>query len=212
MNIYTYYEDLQFHGQPKVIDIWTTSWEKLGFNPIVLNEKDAQKSTLYDKYSRHIKTFPSVNASGFDYHCFMRYLAISAIAYDETILSTEPDVINYGLEPKSVLDMKQKDIIQYSVVPALHIGNNYGFTNFCEQIINHKVNDKDNYLGQPHLSDQDFIANYSAIERIYPNPYVAEVFEEGYLEKPVVHFGTPYMSLKGYMPKYIYINKIRPLL
>lgn len=210
MKIYTYYENINLN-HPKILDIWNYSWARLGFEPVILDEKDAKKSTLYAKYSRVVKKLPTVNPVGFDYHCFMRYLAVSAIAFDNIIISTEPDVINYSLCPEDIISMKIGNIVQYSVVPALHIGINLGFTNFCEQLIEHKLQHEDNYMGRPHLSDQDFIARYNIIQRIYPNNYVAEVFEDGYLTKPVVHFGTPYMSRRNLMPKDHHIEKIRPI-
>lgn len=50
MNIYTYYEDVNFAKQPELIDVWKQSWEIGGFNPIVLSRDDAKKSPLYEEY------------------------------------------------------------------------------------------------------------------------------------------------------------------
>ena len=211
MRVYTYYENINFTHQSKVIEMWINSWAKHNFHPIVLNENDARKSHLYESYSLKIRSFPSVNAPGFDYHCFMRYLAVLAsCSSDDIIISTEPDVMNYNLYPEDVKQMKKINMIQYSVVPALHVGDKEGYVNFCNKLLDHNMSDHDNFMGRPHLSDQDFIARYGIIERIYPNNYVAEVFEDGYLEKPVVHFGSPYMNKRGYIPKDLYIEQIRP--
>lgn len=212
MKVYTYYENINFEYQNKVLEIWQKSWSKNGFDPVILNENDAKKSNLYEEYSNKIKQFPSVNSQGFDYHCFMRYLAVTCVEQDNLIISTEPDVINYFLVPDDIHQMKKDYLTQYSIVPTLHLGSKNDYIDFCKNIISHELKKEDNYFGKPHLSDQDFIARYNAIQRFYPNNYIAEVFEDGYLEKPVVHFGTPYMSQKGFLPKYLYIEKIRPMI
>lgn len=50
MKIYTYYEDIGFHSQLELIEVWKESWRRQGFDPIVLSREDAEKSPLYQKY------------------------------------------------------------------------------------------------------------------------------------------------------------------
>lgn len=50
MNIYTYYENINFSLQNELLEIWGKSWEKYGFNPIILSREDAQKSDLFNQY------------------------------------------------------------------------------------------------------------------------------------------------------------------
>jgi hypothetical protein len=55
MNIYTYYEDVKFNKQTELLAIWEKSWKRNGFNPIILGRKDAEKSSLYDKYYEFVQ-------------------------------------------------------------------------------------------------------------------------------------------------------------
>lgn len=50
MKIYTYYEDIGFHSQLELIELWRQSWSNNGFEPIVLTREDAKKSDLYQEY------------------------------------------------------------------------------------------------------------------------------------------------------------------
>jgi len=47
MNIYTYYEKLDNNLEP-LVNVWRDSWEKQGFNPIVLTREDSEKSFLLE--------------------------------------------------------------------------------------------------------------------------------------------------------------------
>ena len=50
MNIYTYYENIGHRLQNELLDIWKKSWEKYGFNAIILSREDAKQSILFQKY------------------------------------------------------------------------------------------------------------------------------------------------------------------
>lgn len=210
MKVYTYYEKINTSSFQQLINLWKESWETNGFEPVVMTEKNAQDHYLYDEFSNKIKTFPSVNKQGFDYHCFMRYLAVSSID-DEYILSTEPDVINYSLSVDMARGMKRDSLTQYSAVPACHYGTRKEYEEFCINILNHNITEKDNYKGRPHFSDQDFIARYKMIHREYPNEYMDEVFRGNFMQTPLVHFCTGYMKKYDLLPKHEFINKIRRL-
>lgn len=43
MKIYTYFEDINHSGQEKLLELWKESWQRQGFEAIVLGEKDAKK-------------------------------------------------------------------------------------------------------------------------------------------------------------------------
>lgn len=48
--IYTYYENVDFNLQNELLEIWGKSWEKYGFNTIILSREDARRSDLFQKY------------------------------------------------------------------------------------------------------------------------------------------------------------------
>lgn len=55
MNIYTYYEDVGFKDQTKLLYLWSRSWRKHGFNPRILTRKDAEQSPLFNEYHDFIQ-------------------------------------------------------------------------------------------------------------------------------------------------------------
>lgn len=218
MNVYAYFESVD--GLPlnnHMVKMWIESWKNQGWNPIVLSEKDVQSHPLYEKFSNALKSFPSVNTPGFDYHAFMRWLAVPASG---GYVSTEPDVINYSLKPDMVKEWidtaENTNILQcHSPVPAFLCGTPASYEAVCERICSHIVKPEDNYEGRPHLSDQDFTARYceSSLIDFYRNsPLCSEVFQdERWHTSPTVHFGTPYMIPRNLLPKHLHIPQLRPL-
>ncbi len=225
MKIYAYYNQLSPTAQPnKTLEIWKKSWEKMGWEPVVLSEKDAESHPLYEQFSDKLKSFPTVNTPGFDYHAFMRWLAVPAVG---GILSTEPDVINYSLKPSDVnkyLDLINNEKLQcHSPVPAFLIGLPVAYENVCKKIISHIVQPEDEFEGRPHLSDQDFSYRYCdgyEVEFYRNSELCSELFDGDisnnlsatkWKTAPVVHFGTPYMMTHNLLPKDEYINTLREL-
>jgi hypothetical protein len=227
MKIYAYYNQLSASYQPnETLEIWKKSWEKMGWEPVVLSEKDAENHPLYEQFSNKLKTFPTVNTPGFDYHAFMRWLAVPAVG---GILSTEPDVINYSLKPSDVEKylglIENKKLQCHSPVPAFLIGSPVSYENVCKKIINHCVQPEDNVDGRPHLSDQDFSYRYCdghEVEFYRTSELCCELFDGDIFNSsgtgttrwktaPVVHYGTPYMMTHKMLPKHEYIHTLRQL-
>lgn len=224
MKVYAYFESLDtIPLNNHTVKMWYDSWSKNGWEPIILGEADARTHPLYDKFSNAIRNFPSVNPPKFDYHAFMRWLAVPAAG---GVLSTEPDVINYSLKPKDVeewINIASDDILQcHSPVPSFLCGTPRAYEKVCEKIISHVVKKEDSVDGRPHLSDQDFSFRYcenSEVKFYRGSPLCSELFEgEVWYEKgdrwkisPCVHFGTPYMMQGGFLPKHEHIPRLRPL-
>lgn len=224
MKVYTYFESVDMLPMNNhMIKMWAESWEKNGWEPIVLGEKDAKAHPLYEKYSSAVRNFPSVNPPGFDYHAFMRWLAVPAVG---GCVSTEPDVINYSLKPQDIKKWIRKtknNILQcHSPVPAFLCGTPDSYINVCDKIISHVISDNDVHNNRPHLSDQDFSFRYceNAEVKFYrSSDLCAELFDEGnsydksdtWKNSPCVHYGTPYMMKGGYLPKHEHIPYLRQL-
>jgi hypothetical protein len=179
---------------------------------VVLDEKSAACHPLYPQFSSAIAKLPSVNPPGFDYHAFMRWLAVAALP-DATVITTEPDVINYSLKPID-FETPEHGIEIHSPVPAFLLGRPAAFEHFCAQVTNHTVTEQDNFHGSPHISDQDFAARYQAtngVTFVYNSPFCAEAFADNWEASPCVHYGTPYMLERNHMPKHEWIPRLRPL-
>jgi len=98
MNIYTFYEpvnELNHRSNEKILEIWKKSWAYYGWNPIVLNLKDAKKHKFYDEYKKKCETYPTLNPKS-------GYEKILNLIYNYKI--TEKD-INHELKKYHVSDM-----------------------------------------------------------------------------------------------------------
>jgi hypothetical protein len=212
MKVYTYFDSCIFSDIAKeTLKLWEKSWAARGWEPIILSEKDAEGHPFYSCFRESIKNFPSVNGHNFDYHAFMRWLAIANLK-NSFIVSTEPDVINYALNTNQVTKTGHEVEI-HSPVPAFLIGSSAEFERFCAHILTHNINNNDVFEGKPHLSDQDFAARYAEprnlVKFITNSSLCSEVFSARWELAPCVHFGTTYMAQRGFMPKHKYIPKLR---
>ena len=57
MKIYTYYQGVNFAEQNELINLWKISWSRHGYDPIVLNLKDAKKHPYFETLNREIVLF-----------------------------------------------------------------------------------------------------------------------------------------------------------
>ena len=55
MNVYTYYQNIEFSGQNELIELWKKSWESKGFNAIVLGKEDAESHPFYNEFCDKLK-------------------------------------------------------------------------------------------------------------------------------------------------------------
>ena len=56
MNIYTYYENVNFKKQKELLSLWSQSWENNGFSTKVLSRQDAERSSLYNDYYNFVQS------------------------------------------------------------------------------------------------------------------------------------------------------------
>lgn len=215
MNVYTYFDSC-FVSEiaQETLKIWDRSWKERGWNPIVLNEESAKSHPFYAAFSQKIKSFPSVNGERFDYHAFMRWLAIANLGGNDFVVTTEPDVLNYGVNSDDVIQ-KFSDLDIHTNVPAMIVAKPIAMERFCAHVMSHTINENDHHEGRPHISDQNFAIFYGEprkIVRFIPDSSICkEVFSEGWEVAPIVHYGTPQMAPRNMMPKHIHIQKLRPL-
>jgi hypothetical protein len=157
--VYTYYETVSAiencksrkTSQKNLINICSESWEKYGWTVEVIGEKDAQNHFLYKEYKSIILTFPSVNPFPYDYHCYMRWLAMANIGGGIMI---DYDVMNTGLRDLNFFNFSELTVYQ-GHVPCVVSGKAedylsavYGFMSFKNNIgIDMKMRN------EPHTSD-----------------------------------------------------------
>lgn len=106
MKIYTYYEDVGFHSQLELIELWKQSWSNNGFEPIVLTREDAKRSELYQEYYDFVqrvhekisgKTLPDNN---YYLAAQLEIVAFTTISKGEVAYISDYDVINKNFRHK----------------------------------------------------------------------------------------------------------------
>jgi len=213
MKVYTYFDSCCVtETAQRTLGLWEESWRQNGWEPVVLTENDAKSHPFYPDFSERIRSFPSINGPGFDYHAFMRWLAVANLQQGLAV-TTEPDVINYTLALEN-LEKCTYGLDIHSPVPAFMVGTVRDFEMFCAHVMAHHVTELDVYEGVPHLSDQDFAARYAEPRGLVffnrVSPWCSEVFGDGWETAPCVHYGTPYMLERNLMPKHEHIPNLRP--
>lgn len=109
-SVVTYHVNVPGHWSPpddeqNLLKLWKASWEKYGWEAIVLTEEDAKTHPRYNFFNHQFRAKPSEYGSEYTTACFMRWLCASHYAALRSgyAMLTDSDVINYGLEPMEVI-------------------------------------------------------------------------------------------------------------
>lgn len=204
MNVYCYYEDAG-EDVSRLIPLWSESWRRHGWNPIVLGREQAKQSTFYDRMAETVEQFPTVNQRAYSNANFIRYCALEAIGGG---LFTDYDNINYGLKPDHLWH-----ICKYNDLIRLFRGGFFYMTkNGCAKFINTILTPGTQYracfiLGQqPHVCDVCYL-DYLNVPII--NGLSVLYREYGWETAPTVHYSND--SVAGFGDKATYIQKVRPI-
>lgn len=135
MKVYTYYQDINFKSQDQLLELWKKSWEKRGYEAIVLNRKDAEKSVFYEEFVRKLKSLHEEIAnkplSDYGLSCWIRWLAYSTQP-EEKFYVCDYDVINHHFnvtEPDNSLYLLDGDC------PCIASGKPSQFYELCLKFI-----------------------------------------------------------------------------
>jgi hypothetical protein len=135
MKIYTYYEDIKFKQQEKMLELWKTSWKNAGFEPKILSKEDAKKSSFYEEFVEKMKDIHlrvmKKEISDYGLSCYVRWLAYSTQP-SEYFYVADYDCINNGLEPLSITD---KLHLMDDACPCFVSGKPDQFNNLCHLFI-----------------------------------------------------------------------------
>lgn len=135
MKIYTYYEDIKFKQQEKMLELWETSWKNAGFEPKILSKEDAKKSSFYEEFIEKMKEihFKVINKQISDYglSCYVRWLAYSTQP-NEYFYVSDYDCLNNGLKPEINTD---KFHLMDDACPCFASGKPDQFENLCHLFV-----------------------------------------------------------------------------
>jgi hypothetical protein len=192
--VYTYYEPIGMnrdYAEEDLIKICAKSWKQNGWKLIVLNYEKAKEHPFYFTYSEIIKKLPSINPHSYDYHCYMRWLAMSQIGGG---LMIDYDVVNTSFKYEdSILLIKNKKLtILQDHVPCAVYGSSKQYLamcqKFCKLIYNPKCIIEIN--NQPHTSDMIMIAMGFSDKNINKIKYVVDYPNMA----PLIHCSNKFCS------------------
>lgn len=177
---YTYYEELSSASnhreylEKSIIDLCRRSWEQKGWRFIVLDSSFSKKHPFYQEYHDTIIQLPSVNPLGYDYHCYMRWLAMSSVGGG---LMIDYDVVNINHYPDTITTKEDTKIaILQKHVPCAVIGSSENYLKVCHRFYK-LLNNKQciyQYNNQDHTSDMIMIASAFTPEDYQPIDYVKD--------------------------------------
>lgn len=159
MKIYTYYEDIKFRNQEKLIDVWERSWRNQGFDPIVLSRSDAEKNNLFQEFEIKMQELHTEimgkPVMGYGMSCYYRWLAYGGLADDEAFYVSDYDIINRSWsarEPINRLHLMDADC------PCLASGTAKQMQRLCKLFLSVTEERLDYLRGkpQPWYHDQEF--------------------------------------------------------
>lgn len=166
MKVYTYYEDINLKHQNRLIDLWKNSWEKHGFEAIILNRVDAEKHPFCKEfiqilgYLHQLITMKPLSKYGLS--CWLRWLAYAAQS-EEKFYVSDYDVINHNfepVEPEDVLHLMDEDC------PCIASGTPSQFNQLCNMFVKVPEDNLEYFIKTyyeskfVHYHDQEFFTTY----------------------------------------------------
>ena len=176
-NVYTFFEG--FGSEAKLlVSLWKTSWQKYGWNPIVLSLKDIQPTNEYTAFKQTVQQYPTVNNPMFEWFCYARWFAM----YQNHIsgLHVDIDVLNFGCDVNEARNVIPKGI---GCISMQSIGGLWcdvgGYTDFVNILLNVNTDTIINYASQTdvcnHMSDMHIFNYYCHTRHIRPTLYLPHI-------------------------------------
>lgn len=212
--IYAYHEQL-FENQSELLELWKESWERGGFEPVILTQEDAQKSPYYDEFLTSIKQIhldiTGFNIRNYGIACYIRWLAYSTQEDEGAFYVSDYDVINNGFDGAREFSHKLNHLGGHC--PCVASGSSEQFLEFCKDIINVSIKYKDDikrkYQNKNYVwyHDQEFLAINreiaSELYNIVPNKRYITQYEHGetnLLKASLIH--VPHTSVGNAQNKF----------
>jgi hypothetical protein len=215
IKIYTYQENINDKDQCKIIDLWKKSWERQGFEAVVLNKSHAEAHPYYQEFIKnleklHLKIMEKpISNAGLD--SYLRWLAFS-IQEEELFYVSDYDLINNKFKKALPID---KLHFMDADCPRLASGTPKQFKDLCYAFIKVTQQRAEALSGnvKPHYHDQQFLTynfmpNLSPASDRFIEQYnvkmtrdktrIADKFNENIKVFELIHFS--YSFCKKYNP------------
>jgi len=194
MKIYTYYEDrfvqdqnLRFRKQEDLIQLWKSSWEEMGFEPIVLDQSHSSSHPYYDEFTDKMSylhreiTGDKIFSYGFS--CYYRWMAYAQLKNEESFYVSDYDVINKSFKPK---EYNERCFLN-GTCPCLAFGNSSDFNELTYLFISlteDRLKEIKDSIDKKWYHDQNFlICNKEEVDKKFKiyNP------QELWRERALIH-------------------------
>jgi len=204
MKIYTYHEHVpELPHADGLLPLWTESWKKNGWDPIVLDRSHAEQHPNYKEFLENYKTLPTVNASGYELACYLRWLALAVVGGG---WMSDSDVMCYGFRPQTPPEKMTIWSRGEHICPCLVSGSSEQYT-YAASIFAAWRGETNLENGRPHASDQNILGR---VDKFYDNIELCAQYEQpGWEYFPLVHYSNGAMGDK--QPRESFIPSLKPL-
>jgi hypothetical protein len=201
MKVYTYYEDINFKHQDRLLNLWKNSWERHGYEAIILTRTDAENHPFCKEFIQRLETLhqdiTNKPLRKYGLSCWLRWLAY-ATQPEETFYVSDYDVINHNFnttKPDDVLHLLDGNC------PCIASGTPSQFDTLCRTFVEIPEENKQfftqsfNELKFVHYHDQEFFTIYGkiVINGIKATRNRSQFFgipgEGEFWKKQLVHYG-----------------------
>lgn len=200
MNVISYFNlisDLKLSSESQeLIDVWKKSWQKYGWNPIVLNESYAKKNPLLDKLdlnNPNANFYRTIHPRMWKYHrsCYYRLLAYCQYVRENgVILYADYDVINYGFLP-GILKTTQEDSCFCASRCMVYLGKK-GADQIESAILNFNNNEFQESEDLGSCNDMSIMTKYTNCFNLQKDQnnqlYVSSILPDLSNKTPLVHY------------------------
>jgi hypothetical protein len=207
VKIYTYRDhvpQLSIEDETRLILLWKDAWEKIGYEPIVLNEWVARSNKLFPVVNDIVSKLPSINPETYDRACYLRWLAMAEVGGG---IMADYDVFPYDRwKPHARKHLPDQLHGYQKHVPSLVQGSKKAFLNVLNAFLHYEVTERDVENGKPHVSDMLILLN-AKVPMIQTHE-VKNYGEEGWETSKLTHFSTSSMS-PAKLPRWKFVPQLR---
>lgn len=191
MRIYTYHEYVpELPHAESLLPLWSESWRKNGWEPVVLNRSHAEQHPNYIEFLEKYKSLPTVNASGYELACYLRWLALAVVGGG---WMSDSDVMCYGFKPQAPPEKMTIYSRGNGICPCLVSGSSEQYTH-AAKVFAAWQGETNLENGKPHASDQNILGK---VEAFYDNIQICSQYgDHGWNFFPLVHYCNGSMADK----------------
>jgi hypothetical protein len=189
MKIATYYDSLSEGHKIEdsaLIDLWSESWRKRGFETEVLCLRDAKLHPFFGEFFDVVSEYPTLNARNYEVACFVRHLAFHL---SDARLFSDYDVINYSMTP----EQPELNLNFHSFCcggPPLFTANKEAMRKLIFCLMN--LDRPEMLDGRPHLSDQTVFQSLP----ISSSHHALDYLEIGWEKALAVHYSNRFWGVR----------------